>query len=74
MIVMEQVIELAIDDAKPTGYVIEERRDDGRILLRPETELERMHRENGSRPLTSEELDAFWAEHRPHMLPPDGEG
>ena len=28
----------------------------------------------GGRELTREESKAFWAEHGPHMLPPDGEG
>jgi len=71
---MEQVIELTIGDAAPAGYVIEERRDDGRIVLRPETTVERMHRVNGSRPATDAEFGEFMAEHGQHMLPPDGEG
>jgi hypothetical protein len=75
MIVMEQVIELVIgENAEPTGYVIEEQRDDGRIVLRPETAVERMHREHGSRPATDAEFEAFMAEHGPYMLPPDDEG
>jgi hypothetical protein len=28
----------------------------------------------GARVMTPEESKAFWAEHGPHMLPPDGEG
>lgn len=74
MVVMEQVIELVIGDAEPVGYVVEERRADGRIVLRPETEVERMHRVNGSRPATDAEFAEFVAEHGQHMLPPDGEG
>jgi hypothetical protein len=74
MVVMEQVIELVIGDAEPAAYVVEERRADGRIVLRPETEVERMHRVNGSRPAADAEFAEFMAEHGQHMLPPDGEG
>ncbi len=68
---MEQIIELAIGEAPSTRYVVEQQLTDGRVVLRPETELERMHQEHGSRPLTQQEFDELIA---PHVLPPDGEG
>lgn len=37
------------DDEVPEGYVIDERRDDGRIVLRPVTDVKRMDRENVGR-------------------------
>ena len=37
------------DDEVPEGYVIDERRDDGRIVLRPVTDVTRMDRENVGR-------------------------
>jgi hypothetical protein len=37
------------DDEVPPGYVIDERRADGRIVLRPATDGERMDRENVGR-------------------------
>ena len=67
-----EAIKLA--DSDSGWYVIEERLEDGRVILRPETEVEAMHRENGSRPATNDEVAAFVAEHGPHMLPPDDEG
>ena len=71
MIAMAQIFELAIGDSPSTRYVVEKELDDGRVVLRKETELERMHQEHGSRPLTAEEFDELIA---PHVQPPDGEG
>ena len=65
--VMVEAIELA--DSDPGWYVIEERLEDGRVILRPENEVEAIHRENGSRPATKAEIAALVAEHGPHMLP-----
>jgi hypothetical protein len=61
-------------DSDSGWYVIEERLEDGRVILRPETEVEAMHRENGSRPATNAEVEAFRAEHGSHMLPADDDG
>jgi hypothetical protein len=68
---MEQIIELAIGDAAPTRHVVEQQLDDGRVVLRPQTELEAIHQEHNSRPLTAEEFDELIT---PYVLPPDGEG
>ncbi len=71
MIVMEQIVELAIGESPSTRYVVEPKLDDGRVVLRPQTELEAMRERMGSRPLTQDEFDQLLA---PHLLPPDGEG
>lgn len=71
MPVMEQIIELAIGDSHATRYVVERELDDGRVLLRPQTELEAMHQDLGSRPLSEEEFEELVA---PYLGPPDGEG
>jgi hypothetical protein len=71
MLLMEQVIELAIGGAEPTRYVVERQLEDGRVVLRPQTELEAIHQEHNSRPLRAEEFDELIA---PYVLPPDGEG
>ncbi len=71
MIVMEQIVELAIGESPSTRYVVEHKLDDGRVVLRPQTELEAMRERMGSRPLTQDEFDQLLA---PHLLPPDGEG
>lgn len=68
---MEQIIELAIGEQPSAPYVVDEQLEDGRVVLRPQTEVEKMHQEHGSRPLTREEFDELIA---PHVLPPDGEG
>lgn len=71
MIVMEQIVELAIGESPSTRCVVEHKLDDGRVVLRPQTELEAMRERMGSRPLTQDEFDQLLA---PHLLPPDGEG
>ena len=67
---MEQTFELAIGGSQTTGYVVEQQLEDGRVVLRPQTEVERMHQEHGSRPLTQPQFDELIA---PHVRPPDGE-
>jgi hypothetical protein len=67
---LEQIIELAIAEAPSTRYIVKQQLADERVVLRPQTELERMHQEHGSRPLTPQEFDELIA---PHVLPPDGE-
>ncbi len=57
MIVMEQIVELAIGESPSTRYVVEHKLDDGRVVLRPQTELEAMRERMGSRPLTQDEFD-----------------
>jgi hypothetical protein len=69
MTVMDS-IELPIGQ-HPGRYVIEQELDDGRVVLRPQTELEQMHQDLGSRPMTSDESAKLVA---PYLGPPDGEG
>jgi len=55
-------------------YVIREERPDGTLVLAPETAAEASLRRLGARAATNEEFDAFVAEHREQLLPPDAEG
>jgi hypothetical protein len=70
MIGMEQIVELAIGQ-RSGRYGVEQELDDGRVVLRPQTELEAMRERMGSEPLSQDEFDELIA---PHLLPPDGEG
>jgi hypothetical protein len=71
MILMEQTFELEIGESPRTRYVVEQQLADGRVVLRPQTELEAMRERAGSRALTPDEFDELIA---PHLLPADGEG
>lgn len=55
-------------------YVIREERPDGTLILAPETAAQASLRRIGARAATTEEFDAFIAEHGEQMLPPDTEG
>ncbi len=68
---MANVFELAIDDANTTRYVVEEQLPDGRVMLRPQTELAAIRERLGSRPLADDEFAELIA---PHLQPADGEG
>ena len=68
---MANVFELAIDDANTTRYVVEEQLPDGRVMLRPQTELEAIRERLDSRPLADDEFAELIA---PHLQPADGEG
>lgn len=50
-------------------YVLEERLEDGRLVLRPDTSVAAIFRHVGGRPMTPEEFER----HVGH-LPTDGEG
>lgn len=50
-------------------YVVDERHEDGRLLLRPDTSAEAIQRRLGVTPITPEEFE----QHFGH-LPADGEG
>jgi hypothetical protein len=71
MMLMEQIFELEIGESPRTRYVVEQELADGRVVLRPQTELEAMRERAGSRALTPDEFDELIA---PHLLPADGEG
>jgi hypothetical protein len=50
-----------------------------RLVFAPEwpskrTSVEEVRKRTGTRAMGAAELEAFMAEHGPHMLPPDGEG
>jgi len=51
-------------------YIIVEKRDDGFLLLKPDTSMEAIRRRHDATPATLEE---FEAEYGP-VQPPDGEG
>lgn len=54
-------------------WVVEQELPDGRVVIKPADYPAVLTPGTGSE-LTAEELDAFWAEHGPHMLPADDEG
>jgi hypothetical protein len=51
-------------------YVIVEKRDDGSIVLKPDTSMEAIHRRHNTTPATLEEFEAEYGS----VQPPDGEG
>jgi hypothetical protein len=51
-------------------YVVVEKRDDGSLVLQPDTSMEAIRRRHNATPATLEE---FEAEYGP-LQPPDGEG
>lgn len=67
--VMESTVRVT-RDGQTSEYIVEEEHEDGSLLIRPETELERMHHRHGGRPLTPEEFDELIV---PHVGPADGE-
>ena len=70
MIGMKPTVQVTRDGASER-YVLEEERDDGRLLLRPDTSYEAIVDRAPRRPLTPTEFEEMIA---PHVLPPDGEG
>jgi len=55
-------------------YVVVERGSDGELTLAPDTSITAIRKRLGTRAPTPEELESFWREYGPLMLPPDGEG
>jgi hypothetical protein len=51
-------------------YVVREQRDDGTLILKPETAVERARREHGLEPSSLAEFEAEYGA----VQPPDGEG
>ncbi len=51
------------------SYVVEERNDDGSLLLRPDTSIEAIQRRLGGRPMSDAEFEEAFGD-----LPTDGEG
>jgi hypothetical protein len=71
---VKQTVRVILPDGTDSRYVLEEERNDGAILLRPDTSYAAISERAPGRDLTADEWQAFLAEHGPHMLPPDGEG
>ena len=71
-LVKRETVTVTRPDGTSNRFVIEEERNDGAILLRPDTSFEAIEeRAGGGRAMTSEEFERLIA---PHVLPPDGEG
>ncbi len=51
-------------------YAVVERRDDGTLVVAPDTSMEAIHRRNNLTPATLEEFEAGYGP----LQPPDGEG
>lgn len=54
-------------------WIVDAELPDGRLVIRPAAYPAVLTPGTG-RKLSDEELEAFWAEHHPHMLPADNEG
>jgi len=70
----EQLVHVTLSGDIAGDYVVEDRQPGGRLVLVPDTSWKAILARSGGREMTPEESAAFWAEHGPHMLPPDGEG
>jgi hypothetical protein len=67
---VERVLHVTLSGDRAGDYVVLEERDDGSLVLGPDTSAEAMRRRHGLTPATLEE---FVAEYGP-ILPSDGEG
>jgi hypothetical protein len=67
---VERALRVTLSGDRAGEYVVLEERDDGSLLLSPDTSAEAMRSRHGLTPATLEE---FVAEYGP-ILPPDGEG
>jgi hypothetical protein len=65
-------VTLTGDDQLAGKYIVTDTREDGSMVIRPESESDADLRAIGARPATPEEVDAI-AEQL-GVLPPDGEG
>lgn len=55
-------------------YIVRDRRDDGTLVLVPESDVDAGLRSHGLRAATASEAEAWFAQHADVMLPADGEG
>jgi hypothetical protein len=67
---VEHALHVTLSGDRVGDYVVLEERDDGSLVLRPDTSMEAIRRRHGLTPATLEE---FVAEYGP-IQPPDGEG
>jgi hypothetical protein len=70
----QQLPHVTLAGDRDGDYVIREQRPDGTLVLAPETAAQASLRRIGARAATSEEFDAFLAEHGEDHLPADAEG
>ena len=67
---MEQGITVRVSGAGLEGeYVLEERREDGSLVLRPDTSIDAIRRRLDVEPVSDEEFERLFGH-----LPTDGEG
>jgi hypothetical protein len=67
---MRQTVRVTRQDGTGRRYVLAKERDDGAILLKPDTSSEAIAERAPGWPLSRDEFDELIA---PHVLPPDGE-
>jgi hypothetical protein len=68
---VKQTVRVTLEDGSTDRFVLEEERDDGAIVLRPDTSFEAISERAPGRAMTQQEFDELIV---PHVLPPDGEG
>lgn len=68
---VKPTVRVTREDGASSRYVLEEERDDGSLVLSPDTSYEAILERAPGRPLTEREFEELIA---PHLLPPDGEG
>jgi hypothetical protein len=67
---MEEPVKVTLTEPEVAGdYVVEERGEDGSLLLRPDTSIQAIQKRIGGRPMTPEEFEEHFG-----RLPTDGEG
>lgn len=69
-LVKPETVKVTRTDGTSNRFVIEEERNDGAIVLRPDTSYEAIMERAPGRAMTSDEFERLIA---PHVLPPDGE-
>jgi hypothetical protein len=68
--VVQRASHVTVSGDRSGDYVVVEEREDGSLLLQPDTSMEAIRRRHNATPATLEE---FEAEYGP-VQPPDGEG
>jgi hypothetical protein len=69
----QQMAHVTLTGDMTGDYIVSDRRDDGTLVLVPESEVDASLRQHGLRRATPPEFDAFVAQHGP-LLPADDEG
>lgn len=68
---VKQTVRVMLEDGSSDRFVVEEERDDGALVLRPDTSFDAISERAPGRATTQQEFDELIV---PHVLPPDGEG